>query len=116
MKSTADKIKALEAKRDYLANKKKVLKKFPNAKVFKRGDFFELVDSNGFAIRPDPELMLPAATSVQMLWNTAAYGIWFDSMIKKSNAAFTEEKIWKQMTKKEEKNDKPLTDGDDYLI
>lgn len=116
MKSTADKIKALAAEKEYLANKKKVLKKYPGAKIMKVGDFFEIVTETGYAVRPDPELHLPRARNVREAWLIASYGLWFDNMIKKSNAAFTEEKIWKQMVKREEKESKPVTDEDDFLI
>lgn len=115
MKRTADKLKALTAEKEYLANKKKVLKMFPGSRVMKVGEHFEIVNANGYAVRPNPELNLPKAKSVRQAWMIAAYGLWFDNMIQKSNAAFSEEKIWRQMVKKEERESKPVKE-DDYII
>jgi hypothetical protein len=36
-------------------------------------------------------------------------------MIQKSNAAFSEEKIWRHMIKKEEKDNKPETEDTYYI-
>ena len=114
-RSTVEKLKALDAEKEYLANRKKVLKKFPGSRVMKVGEHFEIVNANGYAIRPNPELNLPKAKSVRQAWLIASYGLWFDNMIQKSNAAFSEEKIWRQMVKKEEKESKPETE-DNYFI
>lgn len=115
MRKTADKLNALNANKEYQANKKKVLKAFPGSRIMKVGEHFEIVNANGYPIRPNPELNLPKAKSVRQAWLIAAYGLWFDNMIQKSNAAFSEEKIFKNLIKKEERDSKPIKD-DDYII
>lgn len=115
-KTTSDKLKAINAETEYLGNRRKVLKMFPGSRVMKVGEHYEIVNANGYPVRPNPELNLPKAESVRQAWMIAAYGLWFDNMIQKSNAAFSEEKIWRQMIKKEEKETKIVTDEDNYLI
>lgn len=43
--------------------------------------------------------MIPLAKSVRKAWDDAKYSIWFTNMIRKSNAAFNEEKIFKKLAK-----------------
>lgn len=43
--------------------------------------------------------MIPLATSVRQAWEYAKYSAWFTNMIKKSNAAFNEEKIYRKLAK-----------------
>lgn len=44
-------------------------------------------------------LLLPPAKSVRQAWEQAKYGLWYQKMIAKSNAAFNEEKIYKKLIK-----------------
>jgi hypothetical protein len=43
--------------------------------------------------------MLPPASTVREAWTQAKYAAWFTNMIRKSNAAFSDEKIYKKMAK-----------------
>jgi hypothetical protein len=57
-----------------------------------------VVSGEGYAI-VDPELMIPPATSVRQAWINAKYCAWFSNMIRKSNNAFSDEKIYKKLAK-----------------
>ena len=43
--------------------------------------------------------MLPLTYSVRAAWNQAKYGAWFTNMIRKSNNAFSDDKIYKKIAK-----------------
>lgn len=79
--------------------KRFVLKRAPGAHTIKKLDgSYVVVDGNGRAVQ-NPELFLPKAVTVRKAWEYANHALWFDNMIRKSNAAFSEEKIFKQLRK-----------------
>jgi len=59
---------------------------------------YQVVSGGGYAITNE-ELMIPLATSVRQAWEYAKYSAWFTNMIKKSNAAFSDEKIYRKLVK-----------------
>lgn len=96
MKQSADK--------EFLKVKRFVLKRFPGARTVAKlnGDakHFQVVDGNGYAI-VDPQLLIPPATTVKQAWMQAKYSAWFSNMIRKSNAAFSDEKIIRKIARSE---------------
>ena len=94
MKQTIDK--------DFLKAKRFVQKRFPGArtvaKLVGNTKYFQVVDGNGYAV-VDPQLLIPPATSVKQAWTNAKYSAWFSNMIRKSNAAFSDEKIIKKLAR-----------------
>jgi len=79
--------------------KRFVQKRFPGAYTIMRSNgSYAVVDGNGYSI-VSTELMLPPASTVREAWNQAKYAAWFSNMIRKSNAAFSDEKIYKKMAK-----------------
>ena len=85
-----------------------VQRRYPNAKTVAKqlGEtiYYNVVDCDGISII-DPELMLPRATSVRQAWLNAKLCRWFSGMIRKSNNAFNEEKIYKQLIKENGNNE-----------
>lgn len=86
----------------FLKVKRFVQKHFPGSKTIARVSNNEqryvIVSEEGYAIT-NSELMIPPASSVRKAWEDAKYSIWFTNMIRKSNAAFCEEKIFKKLAK-----------------
>lgn len=79
--------------------KRFVVKRAPGAHTIQKPDgSYVVVDGNGRAVQ-DPELFLPKAGTVRKAWEQAKYALWFSNMIRKSNAAFNEEKMFKQLRK-----------------
>ena len=82
--------------------KRFVQKRFPGAHTMAKQAgkkmHYTVLDGNGYAI-VDPELMLPPALSVRKAWEQAKYAAWFTNMIRKSNNAFSDEKMLKRMAK-----------------
>lgn len=83
--------------------KKFVIKRFPGAHtvaVPTCGNqlLYQVVDANNKAV-VSPELMIPLGKTVTQAWTNAKYGAWFSNMIRKSNNAFSEEKMWKKLAR-----------------
>lgn len=82
--------------------KRFVDKRFPGAHTIARqaGNkiHYTVVDGAGYSI-VDPELMLPPALTVRKAWEQAKYAAWFSNMIRKSNNAFSDEKMLKKMAR-----------------
>ena len=82
--------------------KRFVDKRFPGAHTIAKqvGDkmHYVILDGTGHAI-VDPDLMLPPALTVRKAWEQAKYAAWFTNMIRKSNNAFSDEKMIKKMAK-----------------
>ena len=82
--------------------KRFVDKRFPGAhtiaKEFNGVMQYVVLDGTGHAIVP-PELMLPPAQTVRKAWEYAKYAAWFTNMIRKSNNAFSDEKMIKKLAK-----------------
>ena len=79
--------------------KRFVVKRFPGAHTIRRDNgSYSIIDGDGYTIL-NPELNLPPAWTVRRAWEHAKYAAWFTNMICKSNAAFSDEKIYKKMAK-----------------
>lgn len=89
-----------QEQKDFAKLKKYVQKRAPGAKTVMdlQTSAFIVVDEQGEDVVSN-SLMLPPATTVRRAWEQAKYAIWYDNMMKKSNAAFSEEKIWKKLIK-----------------
>ena len=86
-------------KHEFNKVKRFVQKRFPGAHTIMRTNgTFAVVDGNGYSI-VHSELFLPPALTVREAWTQAKYAAWFSNMIRKSNAAFSDEKIYKKMAK-----------------
>ena len=88
--------------KEFARMKRFIEKRFPGAHtVAKNTDGkmkYQVVTGAGYAITNE-ELMIPLANSVRQAWEYAKYSAWFTNMIKKSNTAFNEEKIYKKLAK-----------------
>jgi len=90
--------------REFLKVKRFIQKRFPGAYTIQRTDgSFAVVGGNGISI-VDPELMLPPTYTVRKAWEQAKYVHWFSNMMRKSNNAFSDEKIYKSMNKGDRSN------------
>ena len=82
--------------------KRFVSKRFPGAHTIAKDVdgklHYTVLDGYGYAI-VDQKLMLPPALSVRKAWEHAKYAAWFSNMIRKSNNAFSDEKLIKRMSK-----------------
>ena len=91
-------MKGVERK-EFQKVKRFIQKRFPGAHTIMRTNgTFAVVDGNGYSI-VHGELFLPPALTVREAWTQAKYAAWFSNMIRKSNAAFSDEKIYKKMAK-----------------
>jgi len=88
--------------KEFAKLKRFVQKRAPGAKAVGRkvGDqvWYAIVDQHGDPV-VDPDLLIPPATSIREAWEQAKYCSWFTNMIRKSNAAFCEEKIFRKLAK-----------------
>ena len=88
-----------QEQKEFQKMKRFIQKRFPGAyTIMRTNGMYAVVDGNGYSI-VGPELMLPPASTVREAWNQAKYAAWFTNMIRKSNAAFSDEKIYKKMAK-----------------
>ena len=79
--------------------KRFIEKRFPGAHTIRtRSGHYQVVDECGFTV-VNPEMMLPPANTVREAWKQAKYSHWFSNMIRKSNNAFSDEKIYKKLAK-----------------
>lgn len=95
MAQLSDKQKELNKLRRFVS------KRAPGAKVSGRvGEqgqvVYSIVDGDGKSLI-NQELLLPPATSAFQAWQQAKYCIWFTNMIRKSNTAFNEERMYKNL-------------------
>lgn len=84
--------------KEFLKLKRYVLKRHPGAHTIARDGNYVVVNQNGYNII-SPELMLPPAKTVRKAWEQVKYSLWFTNMIRKSNNAFSDEKIYKKLSK-----------------
>jgi hypothetical protein len=88
--------------REFLKVKRYVDKRFPGAhttaKPYNGKLHYKVLDGYGRSIVSE-ELMLPPALTVRKAWEQAKYAAWFTNMIRKSNNAFSDEKMLKKMAK-----------------
>lgn len=87
--------------REFQKVKRFIQKRFPGAYTIQRTDeSYAVVDGSGKSI-VDSELMIPPAKTVRKAWEYAKYTNWFTNMIRKSNNAFDDNKIYDKMSKKD---------------
>ena len=80
--------------REFAKVKRFIQKRHPGAYTIRRLDgSYAVVNAQGRSI-VDPELLLPPAPTVREAWNQAKYTNWFQNMIRKSNAAFSDDKFY----------------------
>lgn len=91
-----------EEQKEFAKVKRFIVKRFPGAYTIARINngmiSYKVVDGSGVSVI-DEQLMLPPTYSVRSAWNQAKYGAWFSNMIRKSNAAFNEDKVYKKLAK-----------------
>jgi len=93
------KIKLTEKQKEFQKLKRFVTKRVPGAHtILDSNDSYVVVDQAGEDVVKS-WLLLPPARSVRQAWEQAKYGLWYQKMIAKSNAAFNEEKIYKKLVK-----------------
>lgn len=101
-RKVSNKVIMTPEQKEFQKIKRFVMKRFPGAHTVAReinGEtFYQVVDGSGLSV-VDPELRIPLDRSVRAAWNTAKYGAWFQNMIRKSNSAFSDEKIYKKWAK-----------------
>jgi len=88
-----------DKQKEFQKVKRYIVKRVPGAHTFVDGNgTIQVVDANREPIIPR-ELMLPPAGSVREAWEQTKYAMWYSNMINKSNAAFSEEKMFKKLAK-----------------
>jgi hypothetical protein len=93
------KIQLSPRQKEFQKMKRFVQKRFPGATTKANGDgTYSVVDAYGLEVRNE-ELLFPPANTVWEAWHQAKYSHWFTNMIRKSNNAFNEEKIYKAIAK-----------------
>jgi gentisate 1,2-dioxygenase len=96
------KVVLTQEQKEFQKLKRFVDKRFPGAhtEAFESAGslYYRVVSGAGYAI-VDPELMIPPAKTVRQAWTDAKYAAWFSNMIRKSNNAFSDEKIYKKLAK-----------------
>lgn len=80
--------------------KRFVVKRFPGARTAMNsaGNFSVVYGDDGEPV-VSPELLIAPAMTVREAWNQAKYVAWFTNMIRKSNNAFSDDKIYKKLAK-----------------
>ena len=88
--------------KEFAKLKRFIVKRFPGAytvaRIVNGRVSFKVVSGDGISVN-DEQLMLPTTYTVRSAWNQAKYGAWFSNMIRKSNAAFNEDKMYKKIAK-----------------
>jgi hypothetical protein len=94
------KVVLTEEQKEFQKVKRFIQKRFPGAHTIKKTDgSFLVVDEGGREVRNSQELFLPPAFTVRAAWLQAKHSHWFSNMIRKSNNAFSDEKIYKKLSK-----------------
>lgn len=91
--------KLSDSQKEFLKLKRFVSKRVPGAHTILECDGNYVVVDNAGENVAKTWLLLPPAKSVRQAWEQAKYGLWYQKMIAKSNAAFNEEKIYKKLVK-----------------
>tara|TARA_R110000868_G_scaffold75065_1_gene216834 strand:+ start:820 stop:1140 length:321 start_codon:yes stop_codon:yes gene_type:complete len=88
--------------KEFAKLKRFIDKRFPGAYTVARmvnGKIaYQVVSGSGYSVC-DQALMLPPTYSVRAAWTQAKYGAWFTNMIRKSNNAFSDDKIYKKIAR-----------------
>jgi hypothetical protein len=86
--------------KEFLKVKRFVVKRFPGARTaMNSAGHYAVVYGEDADPVVSPELLIAPATSVRAAWNQAKYVAWFTNMIRKSNNAFSDDKIYKKLAK-----------------
>ena len=80
--------------------KRFIVKRFPGARtaINSAGNYSVVYGEDADSVVP-AELLYPPARTVREAWNQAKSVAWFVNMIRKSNNAFSDDKIFKKMAK-----------------
>lgn len=101
----ANKIPITPEQKEFNKIKRFIQKRHPGAYTIKRVDgSYAVVNAQGRSV-VDPELLLPPAQTVREAWNQAKYTNWFQNMIRKSNAAFSDDKFYKKKGRKKDRSE-----------
>ena len=93
------KIVLTEEQKEFQKVKRFVQKRFPGAHTIKQtAGNYVIVDAKGSSVL-DPEMLLPPVYTVRDAWKQAKYNHWYSNMIRKSNNAFSDEKIYRKLAK-----------------
>ena len=102
MATKKQKVVLTAEQKEFQKLKRYINKRFPGARtearVIDNNTYYQVVDGEGYAV-VDPELLIPPSDTVKQAWMNAKYCAWFSNMIRKSNAAFNDEKIYKKLAK-----------------
>jgi hypothetical protein len=94
------KVSLTPEQKEFQKVKRFVVKRFPGARTaMSTAGIFSVVYGEEAQPVVDPELLLPPAKSVREAWYQAKQIAWFTNMIRKSNNAFSDEKIFKKLVK-----------------
>jgi hypothetical protein len=94
------KVSITPEQKEFQKVKRFIVKRFPGARTaMNSAGIFSVVYGDGAQPVVDPELLLPPAKSVREAWAQAKQVAWFTNMIRKSNNAFSDEKIFKKLAK-----------------
>jgi hypothetical protein len=94
------KVKMTPNQKEFQKVKRFVMKRFPGARTAMNsaGNFAVVYGDNAEPV-VSPELFISPARTVREAWTQAKYAAWFSNMIRKSNAAFSDEKIYKKLAR-----------------
>jgi len=86
--------------KEFQKMKRFIVKRFPGARtaVNSAGHYSVVYGEDADSVVP-AELLYPPARTVREAWNQAKSVAWFVNMIRKSNNAFSDDKIFKKMAK-----------------
>jgi hypothetical protein len=88
-------------KQDFKRVKRYICKRHPGAYTVRLPTgAFKVVDGGGVSV-VNEELLMPPTHTVIEAWYQAKYSIWFSNMINKSNRAFSDDKIYRKLAKKQ---------------
>ena len=86
--------------KEFQKMKRFIVKRFPGARtaINSAGNYSVVYGEDADSVVP-AELLYPPARTVREAWNQAKSVAWFVNMIRKSNNAFSDDKIFKKMAK-----------------
>jgi hypothetical protein len=86
--------------KEFQKMKRFIVKRFPGARTAMNsaGNYSVVYGEDADSVVP-AELLYPPARTVREAWNQAKSVAWFVNMIRKSNNAFSDDKIFKKMAK-----------------
>ena len=80
--------------------KRFVVKRFPGARTaMSSAGYFSVIYGDDGEPVVNPEILIAPAMTVREAWMKAKYVSWFTNMIRKSNNAFSDDKIYKKLAK-----------------